>query len=294
MSTIEMEVAAPTLAERIDALTPDPRPSKSAIDLYRQSVYEGEYDPDVCFAASRIMREWQADRRTFEARQAAAKTLSDSLPKLQEAVRQADQAARAAQQAWPDTVTLADLRQALQSAAPGFIPKSRYEWMQAMGALASHVETLKSAALQASFAAEEREGTSRASLAPNQSRERGRGHPPHRRENLRHRGTAWSSGGPRLRPGSSLRNSGIFGEALAAGTVAPPTQKYDTTSQRAGRLKRAYLSARRKLDALIELAGGTVDAQAAQARDEAELAALHHQSAEARKSAIEKRCGRKT
>ena len=87
---------------------------------YRQSVFDGTMPGEaVLTGARRIPAEWEADRRTYEAREQAVNTLRIELPKLEAAAEKAAAdlaAARSmASSPLPDNTTIGQLREKLST-----------------------------------------------------------------------------------------------------------------------------------------------------------------------------------
>lgn len=103
-------------------LEPEPAvgPAVNPVTAYRQTVLSGEYDLSTCESACRLASEWQADRRTYEARLAARESLDGRVLELEAAAKAAEAKAAAAVPQPMDSMTLADVRAIIREIVPGF------------------------------------------------------------------------------------------------------------------------------------------------------------------------------
>lgn len=88
------------------------------VEVYRRSVFSGDYSQDVCEAAERLRHEWEADRRLYRQRQDAATALAQRLPILEAEAAEAEKLATATLPPLCDSMTLGELRRLIAGIAP--------------------------------------------------------------------------------------------------------------------------------------------------------------------------------
>jgi hypothetical protein len=281
---------ATIMEETVDQ--PKAKVSRSDRKRYEQSVFSGQCDEGVLFAARRIRAEWEADRRTFLARREACKTLAERVPELDERARQAARAAAEAEafarSAIPDTVTIADLRARISAAGPKLRVGTPAELAAALAWLgdtspSGYLGRLKSGALAARAAVADSVNRARQVLSQTAA--------DHREPELSRLGGKIAEIESRIRSRQEVLAAEsqaalvkVQCEQLARGE-RPPTFS-SIIGQRQRPLAELYRAARAQLDHLCDLLARRPDAERDNARDLAELATLREKLAAAQQAAL--------
>jgi hypothetical protein len=286
MSTaFDIAVDAPAVEPDAPAIKPG---SRAAVRAYRESILAGDdFDATIAFAASRIRREWEADARRHKARCEAARALAEVVPQLEAEVHKARQALQQAEAPIGDDVTVGRLRELIRPLAPKLPLATRPDLAQGLTVLAGEILSLRGKLMQAERQLSHvRDTNERVLLETTGVDVPGAVKPILAQiDQVQQRMQARV---PMLRASEAAEKQRAYVEGLASGAISPPAAKYETLGQRASKIKRLYLRQRRRLDSLFELAGHVPDAQAADARDREELAALQARAREVRADAIEK------
>lgn len=258
---------------------------------YRQSVFDGTMDEAVLTAARRIPAEWEADRRTYEARVEAKRVLDEDVPRLEEAAHFAAEALEAARglatSPLPDSTTIGQLREKLATLTK--VPTSTVADLSraiqeavADGPRRGGIGRLKSRLSEA------RQGALTAQQRAEQLLFQTAANPPADTT------AAIASRQQIVRRQISERQETLTAEAQAAevqkqceraakGELVPVQVGLPPSTSNAG----IYRFLRTKLDRLLDLASGRQTAEKQNAADEAELSNLQAQLEQARRAYLD-------
>jgi len=274
-----------------------PKVSRSDRKAYQQSVLDNVCDSKINFAARRLDCEWRADRRTYEVRLQACKTLKEDVPELErvaaEAARAAAEAESFARSAVPNTLTVAELRARLHAAHPNLPASTPAELAQGLLFLVGtmpgqHIGNLKSKAISARSAVADT--ISRARQVLNQTAAEHREDPEVAKlaakiAELEHRIRGRE---PILGAEGQATLARAECEKLARGDRPSDFSSYHQPGQQRPPLAALYRAARARLDSLLDLVARKPDAIRDNQRDLEELTQLRVKLAETQRASVDR------